>query len=233
MQRATRHNRCVVSRLGDETYDLPTPTTPRGARTRERILAAAEDVFGEMGYEQASVTAITQAAGVAQGTFYVYFPSKHAAFVELIKDFASRVRSAIASRSVPVVNAGGKRADVERAGLEAFLEFCADHTALYRVMREAMIFAPETHRWYYESFADAYVDAFARVSDGGTPSDPRALAYVMIGIADWMGLKWIVWEGKTPPAAALDEVALLLDRGLTGVMEAAKPGRKGRGGRRT
>ena len=88
-----------------EQYELPVPGTERGRLTRERILAAAEEVFGQMGYEPASITAITQTAGVAQGTFYVYFPSKHAIFVELIKDFGVRVRAAIGRATVPVSRA--------------------------------------------------------------------------------------------------------------------------------
>ena len=51
------------------------PKTARGARTRAKILKAAEDTFGTLGYHRAGVTDITRAAGVAQGTFYTYFTS--------------------------------------------------------------------------------------------------------------------------------------------------------------
>ena len=49
-----------------ERYELPVPGTARGERTRAALLHAAEGVFGEVGYERASITAITQGAGVAQ-----------------------------------------------------------------------------------------------------------------------------------------------------------------------
>ena len=42
--------------------------TSRGAATRERLLTAAESVFAELGYPEASIVKITEAAGVAQGT---------------------------------------------------------------------------------------------------------------------------------------------------------------------
>jgi AcrR family transcriptional regulator len=207
-----------VSAVSDEHYDLPVPGTARGQRTRQRLLSAAEDVFGSMGYDRASITAITQAAGVAQGTFYVYFPSKHAVFVELIKDFAARVRAVVAAATTPVAEAGGSRVAVERAGLEAWLRFCADHRGLYRVMREASIIAPETHRWYYESWAQAYAQNFARLGGDGVTADVDTLAYVMIAIGDWLGLKWLIWEGKRPPKAVLDHVTALLDHGLMGAL---------------
>jgi AcrR family transcriptional regulator len=204
-----------------EQYDLPVPGTARGHRTRERILAAAEDVFGQLGYEPASITAITQAAGVAQGTFYVYFPSKHAIFVELIKDFGVRVRAAIARATVPLLHTAASRAEIERAGLEAWLSFCYEHPGLYRVMREAAIVAPETHRWYYQSFAEAYAAHFARWSDGRDEiADLDTVAFMIVAIADWVGLRWTIWEGKRPPKRVLDQITALLDQGFAALAPA-------------
>jgi len=51
----------------------PQPKTARGEATRRAILAAAEKVIGEKGYNDASIGQITSEAGVAQGTFYIYF----------------------------------------------------------------------------------------------------------------------------------------------------------------
>ena len=210
------------AQLGEQ-YELPVPGTARGQRTRERILAAAEDVFGQMGYEPASITAITQAAGVAQGTFYVYFPSKHAIFVELIKDFGVRVRAAIARATVPAVRGTDSRAAIERAGLEAWLNFCHEHPGLYRVMREAAIVAPETHRWYYQDFADAYAQHFARWSSGRDHiGDLDTVAFMMVAIADWIGLRWTIWEGKRPPKRVIDQVTALLDQGFSALAPATK-----------
>ncbi|WP_188208088.1 TetR family transcriptional regulator [Alkalibacillus aidingensis] len=43
---------------------------------RERIIQAAIEVFNELGIEKTKVSKIVKKAGVAQGTFYLYFPSK-------------------------------------------------------------------------------------------------------------------------------------------------------------
>ena len=45
---------------------------------RERIIQAAVDIFYEKGFENTKISDITKAAGIAQGTFYLYFPSKFA-----------------------------------------------------------------------------------------------------------------------------------------------------------
>lgn len=43
---------------------------------RREIIGAARFLFAERGYDGTSVSAIVARAGVAQGTFYLYFPSK-------------------------------------------------------------------------------------------------------------------------------------------------------------
>jgi AcrR family transcriptional regulator len=57
--------------------------TPRGLRTRARLVAAAREVFEEVPFRQAKLTDITAAAGVAAGTFYTYFDSKEEIFREV------------------------------------------------------------------------------------------------------------------------------------------------------
>ena len=49
------------------------PKTKRGRETLNRIVSAAAQEFYEKGYHSASINDITRRAGVASGTFYVYF----------------------------------------------------------------------------------------------------------------------------------------------------------------
>tara|TARA_B100000809_G_scaffold260864_1_gene308592 strand:+ start:510 stop:1172 length:663 start_codon:yes stop_codon:yes gene_type:complete len=50
---------------------------------KEQILAAAQRVLREKGYDNSTISDIVKEAGVAQGTFYLYFDSKKAAVMEL------------------------------------------------------------------------------------------------------------------------------------------------------
>ena len=197
-----------------ERLDLPLPETARGHRTRARLLTAAESVFGTMGYERASITAITQSADVAQGTFYKYFPSKHSIFVELVVAFGTDMRRHLGVVTRPL--ADSSRAELERAGLEAFFEFALQHPGLYAVVREAQFVAPATYRWYYESFVAAYRDNFAR---SRRDVDVETIAWVVAGTADMLGLRWVVWERRMPPKSVLDQVRRLLDVGFRGIID--------------
>jgi TetR/AcrR family fatty acid metabolism transcriptional regulator len=50
----------------------------------QRLMRATLDVVGERGYAQATVRDIAERAGMAAGTFYLYFPAKEAAGVAII-----------------------------------------------------------------------------------------------------------------------------------------------------
>jgi AcrR family transcriptional regulator len=51
-------------------------TIPRSGPTRDRLIRAAAELVGEVGYLDATIKAICKRAGVAIGTFYVNFKGK-------------------------------------------------------------------------------------------------------------------------------------------------------------
>src|SRR5213078_5062357 len=65
---------------------LATPETGRGTSKRERILRAAIDVFARSGYFNAKVSEIAKAAGVADGTIYLYFDGKEDVLVTIFRE---------------------------------------------------------------------------------------------------------------------------------------------------
>jgi AcrR family transcriptional regulator len=66
--------------------------------TRRRLLDAAEQVFSQQGYQDASVLDITEAADVSKRTFYLHFADKEAIIEALamrrFEDLRARVESA-------------------------------------------------------------------------------------------------------------------------------------------
>ncbi|MFI6339349.1 helix-turn-helix domain-containing protein [Streptomyces sp. NPDC050535] len=48
------------------------------AQSRERMLAAALEVFAEKGYHEATISEITARTGVSRGLLTYYFPGKRA-----------------------------------------------------------------------------------------------------------------------------------------------------------
>src|SRR5438128_9087428 len=59
---------------------------PRPPSKRERILRAAIDVFAQSGYFNAKVSEIAKAAGVADGTIYLYFDGKEDILITIFRE---------------------------------------------------------------------------------------------------------------------------------------------------
>ncbi len=193
---------------------LDPPATPRGQRTRQKLLDAAEAVFGELGYERASIVEITRAAGVAQGTFYVYFPGKKAVFVELVWELNKKLRRSLRTASEALVDPD--RFELERSGALTFLRFVQEHKSLYRIVRQAEFVDEALFREYYRVLSAGYRESLERSMDTGEIRrfDPEALVYMMMGIMDFLGMRWVLWEDRLPPDAVIDDMLRLIEGGL-------------------
>ena len=185
----------------------------RGTATRARLLEAAEQIFAALGYHDASIVKITEAASVGQGTFYLYFESKKQVFDEVVLDLNSRVRHAMSEASA----AGTTRAEKELLGFGAFFRFTAEHPALYRIIRQAEFVSPETLQVHYERLTGGYVAGLRHAMEAGEveEGDPEVLAWSLMGIGELVGMRWILWNGEQEmPEAVFDELARIIVRML-------------------
>jgi AcrR family transcriptional regulator len=182
------------------------PRTARGVETRRRLLAAAERVFADHGYHEASVSRITERAGVGQGTFYLYFDTKLDIFNELVEDLNHRVRQAMSEGS----RGATSRLEAERAGFAAFFRFTAEHPALYRVVREAELVSPDALRLHYTRIVEGYIDGLRQAQLDGDIGDidPTVAAWALMGIGELIGMRWVLWDETTSavPDHVLDEM---------------------------
>ena len=187
------------------------PLSKRGERTRRKLLEAAEAVFAELGYHDASIVKITEAAGVGQGTFYLYFASKKDVFDELVVDLNHRVRHAMTEAA----SQGATRAEKERLGFAAFFRFTAEHPALYRIIRQAEFVSPETLQLHYERLTSGYVTGLRQAMEAGeiAEGDPELLAWALMGIGELVGMRWILWAGRDELSPEmLDELGRIIAR---------------------
>lgn len=80
--------------------------TPRGLRTRMQLLDSGRRVFERDGFSAARITDIADLAGVAHGTFYTYFDSKDAIFLELIDLVRQEMLAGSAQAVIPEAELG-------------------------------------------------------------------------------------------------------------------------------
>lgn len=197
------------------------PRTARGARTRAKLLVAAENVFATVGYHEASIVKITEQAGVALGTFYVHFPGKKEIFDEVVLDLSRRVRQAMSDGS----RGAGDRLEAERLGFEAFFRFTAEHPALYRIIRQAEFVSPETMRAHYDAILGGYVTGLTRAQEAGEirdDVDATVAAWALMGAGELIGMRWVLWDRASQIDPAVFD-------GLMGIIEGALAPRQDRG----
>lgn len=119
--------------------------TPKGRSTKESLLKAGEAVAGREGLGGLSVAAVTAQAGVAKGTFYVYFPDRDAFVAALHERFFDAVAGAVGG-AVEGLEPGR---ELLIAAIEAYLEACLANHAI-----KAMILESRTHGGLPPAMAD-------------------------------------------------------------------------------
>lgn len=192
-----------------------TPRTARGERTLRKILDAAREEFGERGFSDSSIVAITQRAGVALGTFYTYFDSKEEVFQALVRDMSGQVRDHVA----PVLRESADTLDGERRALESFLKFARVHRDVYRIIDEAEFVDPDAYHEHYETTATRIAARLIAGRDKGEISadysnmELEILAWALMGANVFLGLRFAVWS-KADAKRVADTTAKLLGSGL-------------------
>lgn len=172
---------------------MTTPSTDgrvrRASRLREQrrrlILDAAVEVFGRRGYHQTRIQDILEAAGIARGTFYLYFESKSAIFLELLDRLLAHVEANVVgvdtSASAPPVGAQLHRTVIR------ILDTVADNRALTAIMlREAVGLDAEVDaklRAFYDSLHALVVESLESGQDMGLirPMDFDVAATCVVG----------------------------------------------------
>lgn len=70
-------------------------TRTGGAERREQLIAHAVRLFGQRGYEGASLESVAEAAGVRKQTLLYYFPGKDELFDACVEQLATRLASTL------------------------------------------------------------------------------------------------------------------------------------------
>lgn len=188
------------------------PKTSRGLNTMNRIIRAAESEFGKNGYYNTAIADIARAAKVAPGTIYIYIEDKYSLYCHLLTQYGHEIRRNIAE----AVRGLSDRVDIEQAGLLSFLRQVQKQPHMYKIIWESLYINPDLFVHYYESFAERYKAQLDRQGDELTRMDNTVLAYLLMGISNFIGLKYVFFDKKADLERAAAETAKFLRYGLVG-----------------
>ena len=165
------------------------PKTKRGRETLNRLLSAAAQVFYEKGYHNASISDITRLAGVASGTFYVYFDSKYDLYKFLLLQCSHIIRKHLNQATKDCRT----RQEVEEVGLREWLKFVQENRYVYHVIWESLYIDKELFADYYITFSTAYTRGIDAAKDRGEirpEINSSVLAWTLMGASNFLGLNW-------------------------------------------
>ena len=150
------------------------------AQNRETILAAARQVFADLGCATATVRDIIRATPLASGTFYNYFKSKEEVYQALRDEQALRLRPRLREARLAATTAQ----DFFQASFAAFFAFVAENGRPQGQPDPFRMDSPEV----LAGFAELKEDIAAAMARGLIPAaDSGALAAAVAGVAFELG----------------------------------------------
>ena len=175
---------------------------------RQAIMDAAREVFGELGYETATVRDIIRRTGLAAGTFYNYYRSKDEVYLALSAEGARQFAPLLKAQRAQSADWN----EFVRAAIGAYFLFLSDAHKTWLARRPPEEVVPHVHGETPEMAAvfnevrEAIVDEIAK---GRAPAaDPDYVAAACIAIARDVGERMLTrrpidTEGATEFAVAM------------------------------
>src|SRR6266404_6222435 len=184
---------------------------------RARILDAAIKVFAERGFHSATVAEIARAAGVADGTIYLYFKGKDDLLLRLFDEKMTELLAEAKAALGQEPTAPGKL----RRFIQLHLMMVERNPELAAVliveMRQSAQFLKAADR----QKLTAYVDLIAEVVRSGQETgeldgniSPATVKRALFGALDELALGWLLSGRRVALKKTASEVAEWLVRGL-------------------
>ncbi|MBR5250417.1 MAG: TetR/AcrR family transcriptional regulator [Clostridia bacterium] len=166
-----------------KTNGVNMPKTNLGLSKMNTIVNIAEELFANVGFYQTSIADICKKAHTAVGTFYIYFESKMAIYRYLVEKHKTDIKHELAKS----IKNCTTRAQKEREGIKCFIRYALIKPTVYNVIWGSLSVDKQLFKDYYQSFADSYAKALNQ-DDQTHPYDTNTVAYMLMGIANFLGL---------------------------------------------
>ena len=194
------------------------PSERREAR-RRRLLDAALDLYGTVGYAGTSITALCAHANVSPRHFYELYPDREAVMTELYDELVGDVVRLVSEAQADAPLLAEQRVS---AGLRAAIEHETEDPRRARVLLlEAVGVSPSMER-HRRSVMALFADATERqyrllVADGQLVDRPfHEISMALLGAFDELLVQWLLSEPRRPAQELLpiaEEVFLAVFRG--------------------
>ena len=195
--------------------DLHAPGDQAPLDRRAELLRAAREVLAEKGLDAARVSEIVSRAGVAQGTFYLYVPSKYSLVVALTEQVMAQILAAVEEA---IARAPSLRAAIELGVAAAFraTERYRDIIGTLHSSAGSVEIRAECEQ-LYEPYYRYVADVIRRGQASGEVDaavSPELSGRLIVGLIEHAADACYVFHTETPTEAYVSEVARFVQRAL-------------------
>ncbi|MGF6861421.1 AcrR family transcriptional regulator [Rhodobacteraceae bacterium MBR-64] len=185
----------------------------KAQQTYRNLMDAAAQIVGELGYAATSIAKVTEAAGVAHGTFYNYFKDRQGLFDVLLPYVGQNMTDQITADLTHV----GNGIEREIARFRAYCAYLKSNPGFYRILYEAEVFAPVAHEAHIRRLSDGYHRALKRAMDAGdlrpmSDDELTAIAAILLGARAYVAMQHK--NTGDVPESAVQAYASLVRHGL-------------------
>jgi AcrR family transcriptional regulator len=181
---------------------------------RAEILRASREVLAEKGYEATTISEIVARAGVAQGTFYWYFPSKSSVVTTLAQDMQRQIESEL--RNVFMAS-GPLDQKIDRSIVEAFRIMGKFRDVLAIVANAHLGETVSSHHRVFNPYYRLIGQLVKSEQDAGNIDrniTPDIVATLIVGTVYYAAYECYVYNSPIPTDTFITETAHFIRRAL-------------------
>ena len=189
--------------------------TTQATSRRTQILNAARGILAEKGFEATTVSEIVASAGVAQGTFYLYFPSK----VSLVEALCEEMFAQILASVQVAITSGETFASGLGAGVRAVFEESQNYRDVLEIINARLGFLStpgelaKLDEPYYQLVA-SFIERGQASGEVRSDADPDLSARLVVGLIERATEDCFLYRPELPSESYIAEVTRFILQAL-------------------
>jgi len=189
--------------------------TKAKSERRAELLEVGRRILAEKGFEATTISEIVASAGVAQGTFYLYFPSKIALVAALNQEMNERIVSAVQDASAQALTA----AEIVEAGVTASFRQIERYRDILSTLHSQVAMTQihiqrEQQFGIYHHLIAELIRQRQQAGDVDKSINADVSARLIAGLIDHAADECFLYDKETQPEVYIKEVIRFVRRAL-------------------
>ena len=178
---------------------------------RERIVEAAIDIFSKNSIEKAKISDITKAAGIAQGTFYLYFPSKLALMPSIAERTVLKLLNSIKANTNPELSFKKQLSQI----IDITFSFVKEYKVIYAFIYTGLSQTEHLKEWEtiyspFYAWMSEFLDKYKSSKKIKSPLPAQTLAKMVITVIEATAEQTYLYDTKNESTVEKQKEELLI-----------------------